>query len=646
MGFLSPLFLLAAAAVAVPLLLHMALRRRARRQPFPALRYLRKTEREHASRIRLRQLLLLVLRILAVLLLVLAGARLFLRGAGEEHEPTAVAIVLDNSLSTGLVVGEERLLDDLKRRALESVDRSTPEDRVWVVRAGEPWDVPVPSSPAALRRRIRETEASGAAVSLARAVAEARALVAGAGLPGAEVHLVTDLQASAVDSVDGPGPGGTDLPPVILYASPGEPPPNRWIAGVEVAGGLSPLADQRTEIAVRVEGSGPAGEASTDTVRVRLILADRVTAAVDAPVGSTVLLPAGPFPPGALQGTAELDPDALRADDRRHLAVRVRPPPRVVATGDPGFFVEQALAVLRDAGRIREGGIGDADLRVAPRGEGLGDGEGPAAVILPPGDPALLPALNRRLAAARIPWRLEQDPLGGETTLRVLDLPVPLEGVTVRRAYRLRAEGGGDRSVVRARRTTGEPWLVTGRGGGAPYLLVASPLDPEATSIPVRPEMLPLVEWMVSGWSPGGPGQREVAAGSPLPLPPGATSVRDPGGTLHSVDGTHPFEMTGIPGIYAIRRGDSVLSRIAVNPPAGESRLARTDPASLLRRVGPPLHTVTDPTDWPARVYLRRRGRELWRPLVVAALVLLVVEGLVAATGAGRGERKERAGSG
>lgn len=646
MGFLSPLFLLAAAAVAVPLLLHLAYRRRARRRPFPALRYLRRTERDHASRIRLRQLLILALRLLAVVLLVLAGARVFLRGAGEEHDPTAVAVILDNSLSSSVIVGEERLLDVLKRRALETVDRATAEDRVWVVRAGEPWDVPLPGSAEELRGRIEATEPSGAAVSLTRAVAEARALVAGAGLAGAEVHLLTDLQASGVDTLDGPPLPGPEPPPVIVYSPAGDPPPNRWIAGVEVGGGLPPLADQRTEIAVRVEGSGRESTAVRDTVRVRLILDERVTAALDAEVGSTVLLPAGPFSPGELRGMAELDPDPLRADDRRHFIVPVRPPPRVAVPGDPGFFVEQALAVLGDAGRIRRAGSGSGDLRVAPRGEGLSGGAGIPTVILPPGDPALLPALNRRLSAAGIPWRVEPDPRGGESGLQTIDLPLSLDGVTVRRAYRLDARGDGEESVVRIRRTSGEAWLVTGSAGGTPYLLVASPLDPDATSIPVRPEMLPLVEWMLTGWSPGLRREGERRAGTPLPLPGEATSVRTPEGTRHPVDGTQPFEMTGSPGIYDILRGDTVLSRVAVNPSPRESDLTRADPDALLRSVGPPLRSVTDPSEWPRRVFLRRRGRELWRPLVAAALTVLVLEALVAATGARSRNRKERPRSG
>ena len=103
MGFLNPLFLLAGLAVAVPLLLHLVHRHESRRLAFPALRYLQRTERQHARQIRLRQLLLLLLRVAAILLIVAAGSRLFLRGRGSVHDPTAVVIVLDNSMSSGLV---------------------------------------------------------------------------------------------------------------------------------------------------------------------------------------------------------------------------------------------------------------------------------------------------------------------------------------------------------------------------------------------------------------------------------------------------------------------------------------------------------------------------------------------------------------
>ena len=132
MGLLNPLWLLLGAAVAVPLILHLLQRHQGPRVIFPAVRYLRRAEREHARRIKLRQLLLLLLRVAALLLLAFAAARPFLRSAGVSHEPTAAVIILDNSMSSSLVRGDRRVLDELKARVAWTLDfiRSVSPDRL------------------------------------------------------------------------------------------------------------------------------------------------------------------------------------------------------------------------------------------------------------------------------------------------------------------------------------------------------------------------------------------------------------------------------------------------------------------------------------------------------------------------------------
>src|SRR5688572_12682009 len=103
MGFLAPALLFLGIAIAVPLILHLFQRQQGPRMVFPALRYLRRAEKENARRIRLRQFLLLALRVLALLILAAAAARPFIRTGGAGHVPTAVVFVLDNSLSSGAV---------------------------------------------------------------------------------------------------------------------------------------------------------------------------------------------------------------------------------------------------------------------------------------------------------------------------------------------------------------------------------------------------------------------------------------------------------------------------------------------------------------------------------------------------------------
>jgi len=133
MNFLAPLFLTLGAAVGVPLLLHLMRRNIATRVDFPAARYLLRAEAEHSRSLRLRNLLLMLLRVLLILVLALAAARPFLPGLGVGHGPTAVAIVLDNSISTTAVIGGSAVFDRLRDATRQLIAASTPEDRLWLI---------------------------------------------------------------------------------------------------------------------------------------------------------------------------------------------------------------------------------------------------------------------------------------------------------------------------------------------------------------------------------------------------------------------------------------------------------------------------------------------------------------------------------
>src|SRR5687768_12843809 len=100
MQFLAPIWLALAGAAAVPLLLHLLRRRIGARVEFPAARYLARAEQENSAKLRLRNWLLMALRVLAILLIALAAARPVANLRTASHAPTALAVVLDNSLST------------------------------------------------------------------------------------------------------------------------------------------------------------------------------------------------------------------------------------------------------------------------------------------------------------------------------------------------------------------------------------------------------------------------------------------------------------------------------------------------------------------------------------------------------------------
>ena len=93
MSFLSPLFLIGVLAAALPVILHFTLRGRAPRLPFSHVRFIERAFVHRNLRRRLRELVLLALRVAAIVLLALAFARPFLDatdGATEE-DPAAGA---------------------------------------------------------------------------------------------------------------------------------------------------------------------------------------------------------------------------------------------------------------------------------------------------------------------------------------------------------------------------------------------------------------------------------------------------------------------------------------------------------------------------------------------------------------------------
>ena len=651
MGFLNPLFLVAGAAILVPIILHLFYRQESKIFTFPAIRYLLRTEREHARQIRTQQLLLLLLRAAIVVIAVVLGARIQFPGPGGSHDPTALALVIDNSMSTTIIEDGRRRLDTLKAVARQSVAGASHDDVIWVVRAGTPWDPAVPGGKAQALEAIEGTRPAHTRGDLTRAVERARALVGQSELPNREVHVFTDLQASAFSEAATP----TENVPVVVFGTSDHGTDNRGIASISFGGGLPPLAGRRTEAAISVIGSGTA-----DTAGVRLYIDGQVRAAATVPVGATVRLPAGPFPSGRVDGYAEIDPDPLTADDRRYFSFTVREPTPVAVLGQTSFFLEEALAVLAENDRIVLGGAGRAATLVSVGGEGLERrGLTQSTFVAPHPDPAQLPALNRRLAEAGIPFRYEPERIGG-ARVAASDLPIDVSDLEIRRFFPLFATeaaprsggsdggpGGGARARVPSAGAVitlsdGTPWLVAGSSAAGPYVLLASPFDRESTSLPVSAAMIPLLEWAIDRWSAGGDGSASTTAGSNFRPPPVTTAVQGPEGTEHAVDGDQPFFATTLVGLYQPVAGDSLLDAIPVNAPPAETDLTPASGAEVRQAIPGTLAIVDDAASWSSYIFRAGRGVEPWRPLAALLLALLIFETVVAAA---RGLRA-RAGGG
>ena len=588
-SFLQPLALFALAAASIPTLLHLLGRRLPPVVVFPAVRYLTATEREHSRRLRLRNLLLLILRTFVIVLLVLAAAHPVARiGSGSSHSTTAVALVLDNSLSSRAVVDGERTLNVLVDAARGVLAQLSTGDRLWLVLAdGVPRRLSRPEAGVVLDSVVP----TPLRTDLSAAVRAAARTVDADPLPWAEVVVLSDLQASALALGD-----RVDLP--ILLLEPADPPANRWIDSTQTVPRLwSPSGTVVASI----------GGSDGEPTAVRLDVGGRDIARTVASPGDQVALTGTATDNGWMIANVVLDPDEFRADDRQHLAIRVADPTRAEAASGAGQFIREALLVLQQGGRAAIGN--DVQL-----GDALGPG---VSVVVPPADAAMLGALNRSLADRGVDWRFGEL-IEGEW--QITGDVGPVAGITVLRRYRLI----GDQTAIAE--TGGEPWLV--RHGDV--VILGSRMEVGWTELPVTAAFVPFVDLLINQIAAHVNWIQSTAPADVVDLPAGVVELVGGAATVpvSARLNAAPLE----PGVYFMRdAGGDTVGALEVNYDARESRLETADRTLLSSRLGSDIRIV-DAGGLRRELFNASRRADLTGVLLAVALLCLLVEFAVASS--------------
>lgn len=591
MTFLSPLYLLLAGAVAVPLLIHLMRRRMGARVEFPAARYLARAEKEHSRTLRIRNLLLMLLRVLAILAVALAAAKPVARWVGSGHAPTALAIVIDNSMSASVVEKGRPLLDQFKAMARGVLSQATPSDRVWLVtidgqmRGG---------SAAVLRDEIDRLQPVDGAGDPSLALSRAASIVQSAGLDSRQIALLTDGQRSEWQRA----PTLSNVQ-VLVYAPSDKPPTNRAV----IAADARPVRwTPRGAIAARF--------LATDSTTYRITLAGRTLSRGTAAPNEEVLVHAAPPERGWVDGTVELEPDELPADNVRHFAAWIGAAPGVSVSPSAGDFAKNAVDVLRGSETVTNGN----DISIVTA-DALGS---LPAVITAPTDPVRLGAANRALEKSGIPWRFGAR-RNGATTVH----GAGVDDVTVTMRYDLVAQAGAAADTLA---TVGrDPWIVA----GPKFVLVGSPLTPDASDFPVRAAFVPWLGSVLTERLVGEPGQAiDTIPGVHLPRPRWADAIEAPDGQRTALGET--LDVPSRAGTYFLTRGERRVGALVVNAPPEESTLDRFTGDELRARLRAE-RTVAAPsaTAWASLAFRAAARRPLVGPALALALILLVIEAIV-----------------
>src|SRR5918999_5866999 len=142
LSFLSPLFLAGLATAAIPIAIHLFHRRTEPVIEFAAMRFLRRAPVEHSRRRRLRERLLLALRVAALCLLAFAFARPYLAQSAAALSAPATMVLVDTSAS---MTGPGQF-DRAKAAAADAIRSAPATHAVGLVTFGNAADVIAPPS--------------------------------------------------------------------------------------------------------------------------------------------------------------------------------------------------------------------------------------------------------------------------------------------------------------------------------------------------------------------------------------------------------------------------------------------------------------------------------------------------------------------
>lgn len=134
MQFFYPWFLLALGTLAVPIIIHLFYFRRFKKVYFSSVRFLKEVKDETSARSKLKNLLVLLARLMALAFLVMAFAQPFKRTSTQEKfSKNLIGIFVDNSFSMNALTEDIPLISKAKQKARNIAEAYSNEDRFVIV---------------------------------------------------------------------------------------------------------------------------------------------------------------------------------------------------------------------------------------------------------------------------------------------------------------------------------------------------------------------------------------------------------------------------------------------------------------------------------------------------------------------------------
>ena len=204
-SFLNSGILFLSSAILIPILIYLFAKRKPKRIIFSSIRFIKESQQKQKRKINLKNLLLLIIRILIVLFTILAIARPAIKSdllkKGTDHPKTAIAVIIDNSYSMNYLVDTQTDLEKAKSIAHQLNEIFTENDNTIILTLNDNWNkLHSGINYGKLSDKlINEITISAHIMNLENVIKLAEKKLMETHLPNKEIYLITDMQVQELN---------------------------------------------------------------------------------------------------------------------------------------------------------------------------------------------------------------------------------------------------------------------------------------------------------------------------------------------------------------------------------------------------------------------------------------------------------------
>jgi hypothetical protein len=687
MTFLNPAVLIGLLAASIPVIIHLLNLRKLKRVDFSTLTFLKELQKNKIRKIRIKQWLLLALRVSIILMLVLAFSRPALRGTTiggvASSAKTTAVFILDDTFSMSVIGSRGSFFNNAKENIKELIRELQEGDEAALILISERNSAPgVTSNLAELSKRIDDVEISYSSGYIHDAVARAAGIVSESRNFNKEIYLFSDLQENRIAA----GQSLSDFSEVLnqsvkLYnfIFSGKNFYNLAISDFSIQ---TQIFEKDKPVSFDVTVTNYSDEDVEDAVVSVFMNGERSSQrSVDVASGKavTINMEANLKQGGYIEFNAELEDDEILQDNKRYLSIYV--PEEIPVTifyenendirfielalraageNNPLKISKRSISQLTSVNLSSNNSIivsASGDIKGADRIKSFAENGG--GVLLMPSSQAVPETWNSLSSSLSLPQAGGASGKKGDNTVinrfSNVDFDHPvfqniflnqkknIESPEIYYSFNIRPSGKG-RNVI----TLSDGSVFMGEYSTGEGRIIVFNTVPELSwnNLPLKGIFPPLIYQSALYLSYKQNGEEGYIAGDPVVISLSGKTVPQlkinrPGGTSETVNVSGEdylrYSGTSAAGIYTLQYNDEIISKFDVNIDPAESvnrYISDEDFQEYLEKIGfkgsyisiNPEGNVSD------EILQARFGSELWKIFAVLTLLLALAEMAVART--------------